>query len=38
MNAIYHEGVETIAELKDAFDDINESLHLDSLLGKKRRR
>lgn len=37
MNAIYHEGIETIAELKDAFDDINESLHLDSLLGKKRR-
>lgn len=38
MNSIYHEGVETIAELKEAFDDINESLHLDSLLGKKRRR
>lgn len=38
MNSIYHESVETIAELKEAFDDINESLHLDSLLGKKRRR
>lgn len=38
MNSIYHEGVETIAELKEAFDDINESLHLDSFLGKKRRR
>ena len=38
MNTIYHEGVETIAELKEAFDDINESLHLDSFLGKKRRR
>lgn len=37
MNAIYHESVETIAELKGAFDDIKEGLSLDGLLGKKKR-
>lgn len=38
MNAIYHESVETIAELRDAFDDIKEGLNLDGLLGKKKRK
>lgn len=38
MNVLYHEGVETITELRDAFDDIKEGLNLDGLLGKNRRR
>ena len=38
MNAVYRESVETISELKDAFDDIKEGLNLDGLLGTKKRR
>lgn len=37
MNAIYHEGIETITELRDAFDDIKEGFGLDGLLGKKKK-
>lgn len=37
MNAIYREGIETITELKDAFDDIKDGLDLGGLFGKKKR-
>ncbi|NHM14717.1 hypothetical protein [Xiamenia xianingshaonis] len=35
MNAIYREGVQTVAELKGAFDDIKSALDFGSLFPKK---